>query len=68
MGLSHRGHALARIFPILLLVAGVACSSDDGTNPPHLSLNNCTSCHTSSARLLATADVEPPPAEPSGEG
>ena len=69
MGPSRRGRAVSAMLTLLLMVAGTACSSDDdGTNAPYLSLNNCTSCHTSSARLLATAEPEPTGSENPGEG
>jgi len=52
------------------VLASVACSEiDEGANGPTLSLNNCTSCHTSEVRLVATADPEPPDTgEDPGEG
>jgi len=69
MGTIHREHVITSTLLLLLMVAGGACSSDrDGSTAPHLSLNNCTSCHTSSSRLLATADPEPPESENPGEG
>jgi hypothetical protein len=69
MGQKQAAHILAVFVAIVLAVALNACSEDEGTNGPTLSLNNCSSCHSDAARLIATADPEDPGSEPEpGEG
>jgi hypothetical protein len=59
---------LSQLVVATLVLTGLACSEDDSASGPHLSLNNCESCHTNATRILATADPEPPESEDPGEG
>lgn len=63
------GRAGLLFLAILALALWQGCAEEKATNPDNVVSDQCTACHTSKDRLIATAapDTTPPPENP-GEG